>query len=606
MLVITNALSCLRWRAVLLFTITLLAGAFEGIGLTLLFPLLAKFGIGGAGQANPMARFVDNGLEWLSIPNELPFLLAFIVGIFYLQTLFNLARSCLEADCQTRYTQYWQRRLFNAFIDAGWIFLINEKSSTRISMIINETGRVSASFYLLAQMMAAVIFILVYAIISLATSWQMVTALALLSGAIYCGVRPLSRRGRAIGEKVTIVNENLQHRTTEFLQSAKLIKSTATEPIAKALFADVVNRYRRTFRLASIHPSLVQSIYLMFGYTFLGVGIWVAVDSYAINPATVIVAIYIFLRLYMQLTNFQQFRHGFAIVAPALPAILEQYEGAQAAAESLHGGQRLTVDGPGAVRLDAVTVRYSDKTALDRLSLEIPAGSFVGVTGTSGAGKSTLVDLIVGLVESTEGTILVDEVSLADLDLSQWRRSIGYVAQETLLLNGSVATNIAWGAKDADPAAIEEAARLANADAFISELPQSFDTEIGERGAWLSGGQRQRIGLARALIGKKRLLILDEATSALDSESEHEILKALEVLGGKVTILMVAHRLSTLKKADHILLMEEGRLIESGNWKELIDLDGVFARLWHLQSLTLDISSSPDVQPPPLQTQTKG
>jgi len=588
MLIVTNALSCLRWRAMLLFIIILFAGVFEGIGLTLLFPLLAKFGIGGAGQANPMAKLVDEALAWLSIPNDLASLLVFIVGIFYLQTLFNLAKAWLEADCQTRYTSYWQRRLFNAFIDAGWMFFINKKSSARISVILNETGRISASFYLLVQMTAALVFSAIYAAISLSTSWQMVVILALFGTIIYFGVRPLSLRGKAIGERITVVNENLQHRTNEFLQNAKLVKSTATEPIAKALFADAVNRYRKTFRLASIHPRLVQSIYLIFGYTLLGVGIWIAIENFAVNPATVLVAIYIFLRLYMQMTNFQQFRHGFTIVAPALHAVMKQYQEAKMAAETLHGGQSLPNDGPAAIRFDEVTVRYGKKAALDRLSLEIPAGSFIGVTGPSGAGKSTLVDLIVGLIEPTDGTVFVDKISLADVNLSKWRRSIGYVAQETLLLKGSVATNIAWGAMDAGQDTIKEAARSANADKFVTELPKNFDTELGERGAWISGGQRQRIGLARALLGQKRLLILDEATSALDSESEHEILKALEALRGKVTILMVAHRLSTLKNADKILLLEEGRLMESGNWQELVSKGGAFNRLWELQKAPVE------------------
>jgi len=178
--------------------------------------------------------------------------------------------------------------------------------------------------------------------------------------------------------------------------------------------------------------------------------------------------------------------------------------------------------------------------------------------------------------------VFVDDMPLEEIALADWRRSIGYVGQETLLLNGTVANNIAWG-HDCSATEIEAVARMANAHGFINDLPAGYATEIGDRGTRLSGGQRQRLGLARALIGNKRLLILDEATSALDSESEHEIMAALRVLRSRVTVLMVAHRLSTLCEADTILMFDQGRLIESGNWGELVARDGAFAKLWRLQ-----------------------
>lgn len=589
---LSDVFACLRYRVLLLFLVMLLAGAFEGVGLALLFPLLARFGIGGADQANLAARVVDQMLTWLSIPDDLASLLVFIVFVFYLQTSFTLARAWLEADCQTRYVERWRVRLFNAFIEARWRFFTKERSATRINAIINETGRISATFYLFAQMTTCAIFITIYAAITLATSWQMVVILCLFGGAIYFGLRPLTRRGEKIGGQISETNEALQHYASEFLQNAKLIKSTATEPLAKTLFGNVVANYREIFRRAAFHPNLVHSIYMFFGYAFFGFGIWTTVELLSVNPTTVLVAIYIFLRLYVQLTNLLKFRQNFVIVAPALPTVLAQYREAREAADMLHGGQRLEDGEPATIRFRDVAVHYDQKVALENLSFEIPAGAFVGVTGPSGAGKSTLVDLIVGLVEPASGTVTIDGTPLTDLDVAAWRRTIGYVAQETILLNGSVGKNIAWGMKATNLGTVEVAARMANAHHFIAELAQGYDTEIGERGVRLSGGQRQRLGLARALIGKKRLLILDEATSALDSESELEILKALEKLRGKVTIFMVAHRLSTLKNADHILMLENGRLVESGNWDELIHRAGAFARLRHLQ----DLSREPSVE----------
>jgi ABC-type multidrug transport system fused ATPase/permease subunit len=210
----------------------------------------------------------------------------------------------------------------------------------------------------------------------------------------------------------------------------------------------------------------------------------------------------------------------------------------------------------------------------------------IGVTGPSGAGKSTLVDVMVGLVRVEEGDVSIDGLGLVEVSLEDWRRSIGYVGQETLLFNGTVADNLTWG-REVERSMVEEAARIANAHEFIMDLAHGYDTEIGDRGTRLSGGQRQRLGLARALVEEKRLLILDEATSALDAESEHEIHKALERLRGKVTILMVAHRLATLSLADKIMLLDKGRIVESGSWRELSQKKGMFERLRQLQSISV-------------------
>jgi ABC-type multidrug transport system fused ATPase/permease subunit len=310
-----------------------------------------------------------------------------------------------------------------------------------------------------------------------------------------------------------------------------------------------------------------------------------AVVHFSINPAAVVVSIYVFLRLYMQLTNLQQFRQAFLLSAPALEAASRQLHEAQELAEKLRGGKILS-EGPVGINFKGVTFSYDRTPALNEVSFDIAPGEMIGVTGPSGAGKSTLVDVMVGLVSVEKGEVSIDGLGLGEVSLKDWRRSIGYVGQETLLFNGTVADNLTWG-REVERSMVEEAARIANAHEFIMDLAHGYDTEIGDRGTRLSGGQRQRLGLARALVGEKRLLILDEATSALDAESEHEIHKALERLRGKVTILMVAHRLATLSLADKIMLLDKGRIVESGSWRELSQKKGMFERLRQLQSISV-------------------
>jgi subfamily B ATP-binding cassette protein HlyB/CyaB len=242
----------------------------------------------------------------------------------------------------------------------------------------------------------------------------------------------------------------------------------------------------------------------------------------------------------------------------------------------------------GRITMEHVSLQYAPDRplALEDLSFEVPAGQVVGVVGRSGSGKSSLMRLVQRLYMPTKGRVYVDGVNLAEVDPSWLRRNIGVVLQESQLLNRSVRDNIAVARPDADMELVEAAARLANADEFIRALPMAYDTAVGEGGALLSAGQRQRIALARALINNPRILILDEATSALDYESEHLIQRNLQEICKGRTVFIVAHRLSTLRFAHRILVIENGRLVEDGRPEELLKKHGRYASLHALHSTT--------------------
>lgn len=579
-----DALQVLGWRVVATFLAMMGAGFFEGLGLTLLFPLMAKFGIGSAGTPNVIAEGVDRLLRVLNVPDTLGAIIFFVVVVLLLQVGCNLLRLWFLADNKSHYTESWQRRLFDAFSRANWSFFIRERNANRVNAVIAQATRVSDAFYIMMLMATSVVMMIVYISISLVAAWPVVIIMSALGIAIYVAVRPVARRGRVIGEQMTEVSRQLQHSTTEYLQSAKLIKATATEHLVSQMFAGVTDNYRRIFRQAQFNPGLIYAIYSGAGYVALGTGIWLAIGVLKFDSAAVIVSIYIFLRLYTQLTTLQQSMQTFALAAPALPDMLGQLREAEAASEEYNTGVEMKASGPASVEISSVHLSYGELAALDGVSLSIRAGSVVGVTGPSGAGKSTLVDIIIGLLTPRRGKVLIDGTPLAKFDLSSWRRCVGYVAQETILLNDTVAANISWGNASATREDIRRAAREANALEFIEKMPEALDTQVGERGVRLSGGQRQRLGLARALLGKKRLLILDEATSALDSEAEASVLAALDSLRGHVTILMIAHRLSTLAKADQIVFLENGRIAESGTWSQLTRRTGKFKQLWKRQN----------------------
>jgi len=234
------------------------------------------------------------------------------------------------------------------------------------------------------------------------------------------------------------------------------------------------------------------------------------------------------------------------------------------------------------IKLNNIVYTYpgSSKLALRGVTISIPAKGMVGFVGISGSGKSTLIDTILGLLRPQEGSLEVDNVVITDGNLRAWQRCIGYVPQQIYLIDDSVTANIALGVEDIDTKLVMRAAKIANLhDFIIKDLVDGYSTQVGERGVRLSGGQRQRIGIARALYHNPRILILDEATSALDNLTEHAVMSALRKLSQEITIIQVAHRLSTIVNCERIFLFESGQITDHGTFKELIDKNEIFREM---------------------------
>lgn len=282
-------------------------------------------------------------------------------------------------------------------------------------------------------------------------------------------------------------------------------------------------------------------------------------------------------------SNFNEFKQGEASVA----RIMELFELHPSVADADDAIALPTIAGKVEYRHVSFSYHSSPREAphwaIEDLNLLVYPGERIALVGASGAGKTTLVNLLPRFYDPQHGKILLDGVDIASVTLKSLRSQIGIVPQDTILFAGTIAENIAFGQSELDPREVETAAKVANAHQFIAQLPRDYCTFVGERGVNLSGGQRQRIAIARAVYLNPRILILDEATSALDSESEALVQDALERVMRDRTVFVIAHRLATVRNADRILVLERGRIAESGSHQELLDLDGLYARFYAQQ-----------------------
>ena len=237
----------------------------------------------------------------------------------------------------------------------------------------------------------------------------------------------------------------------------------------------------------------------------------------------------------------------------------------------------------GRIDISNIGFRYGNRAVIRGVDLTIMPGEMIGLVGHSGSGKSTLVNLMCRFYDVSEGAILIDGVDIRSLPISEYRRNIGLVLQEPFLFFGTIADNIAYGKPDASRADIIAAARAAHAHEFILRLPHGYDSMVGERGQTLSGGERQRVSIARALLIDPRILILDEATSSVDTTTEREIQKALDNLVRGRTTIAIAHRLSTLRKADRLVVLDRGQIVEVGKHEELLAREGAYYKLYQAQ-----------------------
>ena len=405
-------------------------------------------------------------------------------------------------------------------------------------------------------MIADFVQAVVYGAVAVMVSWQ-ATLVALAIGAIILFLlKRFVRKARKAGDRQTDLLKSILALLTDLLQSIKPLKAMARENLADFLLEHKTNRLNKALQKQVFNKEVLKALQEPLVIIFMSIGLYVALVHWSMGLTKVMVLAYLLARLVKQLNKIQERYQRMATYESAYWSLKESIQIAQKELEPATGSKNPALKS--AVRLENVSFAYGDQWVLRSASPSFPGGKITAIAGPSGSGKTTIVDLITGLLRPQEGEVWIDDLPLAQIDVKRWRRMIGYVPQETLLLHDTVLNNITLG----DPALSEndavEALRSAGGLEFVQSLPQGINSVVGERGGKLSGGQRQRIAIARALVQKPALLILDEATSALDPETEAAICETLSQLRDSLTMLVISHQPALVNIAQRVYRIKEG------------------------------------------------
>ncbi|MBB3231604.1 subfamily B ATP-binding cassette protein MsbA [Halomonas stenophila] len=509
----------------------------------------------------------------------------FVVGMFAARGLGTFLGTYFMSNVARNLVHALRCDVFNHMLHLPGRFFDAHSSGHLISRVTYHVEQVTgAATKAITILLREGLFVVGLVAYLLWTNWMLTLLFLAVTPLIGGVVSYASKRFRRISRRIQRSMGEVTHVASEALSGYRVVRTHGAEAFEKARFARAseINR-RQSMKEALTKATSTPVIQLLVALS-LALLVWLAM-----SPA---------LMADMTPGEFVAFITAAALMAKPVRQLTEINATIQkgiAAAGELFGlleqppeEDRGTVEPgrlEGRVRFEGVRFAYGEDQpeVLKGIELEVAPGEMVAIVGRSGSGKSTLMGLLPRFYRPTAGRVLVDGVSLEDYRLHPLRRRIALVSQQVTLFNASIAANIAYGVDDASPQAIEAAARAAHAHEFIERLPKGYDTVVGENGVMLSGGQRQRLAIARAIFKDAPLLVLDEATSALDTESERHIQAALEEVCRNRTTFVIAHRLSTIERADRILVMEGGEIVEQGSHAELLARDGAYAALHRLQ-----------------------
>jgi len=583
----------LGWRFPVLVLWTALVGLSEGISVILLLPLLSRVGVATGSSQGLVTGLINKSLAFVGATEPLP-ILGVIVVAAGVQAFLTIALNWWSVKLARHYQSRRQLEMFSAFMRARWGFIAARKAGELTNAIVTESERLGRAFTITLSLVGSLVVAVIYLILSLLIAWQVTVSLIVCATVAAFAMVPLYRKGYAAGRSLAPLDAELQSALNEQFAGAKFIKASGIDDRASALIAPLLRQLEDANTFASAAPGTVRGVLEFTGLVGLAIILVLAGEGLGVAAGNIVIVLALFGRLFPRLTAVQAQMHYLTGNLHAIEVIDDLQKAAETEAERQdRPDATLEIALPTVLAVRNLQVRLGERLVLDQINLSLPIPGVLAVVGRSGAGKSTLVHTLLGLVDSSAGSIRLGDHEFAAAPLRAWRRAIGYVPQETILFHASIRDNLTLVKPDASQAEIEIAARRAHAYDFIAAWPEGFGTIIGDQGVKLSGGQRQRLGIARALLTNPRLLLMDEAMSALDTESEADVLRTIEDLRQEMGILIVAHRLGAVRTADNVCVLDAGRVVETGTWNELMARRSRLYALAEAQSLAPSPADGP-------------
>jgi len=583
-----------RRIAILALVFMLLSAAFEAFGLGFILAFLQSL-------IDPKAVPIKTGVGWFdvwilavnaSVNTRLYRVSALILLMTLLRSGFSYLGFIYSEISNQNLGDRLRKRLFEQLQGLSLSYFTHSRAGELINSITGEIYQTMQAFGVISGFITRGLTLLAYLIVMFLLSWELTIISVMLFTLLSVAITLLLGRVREASFETSKAAGSYTSVALEFINGIRTVQAFATQDFERRRFYDASSRLLK----AAIEA----------------VSVGASVEPLAEGGATAILIGMLILAFTILIPNGQLQRAElltFLFALFRLMPIVRQVNGSRAQISSFQGQvtnikELLRTDNKTYLKdgniqffglkqaIEFVSVNFGydgSNLVLNNITLTIKRGQMTALVGASGSGKTTLADLIPRFYDPIQGKILIDGVDLKEFEIKSLRRKLAVVSQDTFIFNTSVRNNIAYGSEEATDVAIREAARLANALEFILEMPDGFDTQLGDRGVRLSGGQRQRIAIARALLRDPDILILDEATSALDSVSERSIQESLEKLSVGRTVIAVAHRLSTIVRADKVVVLEQGRIVEQGGYQELLEQGG---KLWKYHQMQHELGQA--------------
>ncbi|BAU09871.1 ABC transporter, transmembrane region [Leptolyngbya sp. NIES-3755] len=570
------------------------SAAFEGFGFGFLLAFLQSL-------VSPTAEPFRTGIDWFDVwilgvdrgaTERLLRVSGLILLSAWIRAVFNYFTQVYTDFAQQRLVDRLRRQVFEQLQAVNLSYFNHVSVGELINTITTEVGKLNFAFALSAFIFIRFLTLILYSALLFTISWQLTIISLTLFGAIAIALSRLNDRVRTKSVAVTAANGRFISTALEFISGIRTVQAFATQDYERKRYynasSEVVKSGMKATRQSAIVRPLAEGLATTILIVMIILAITVFVQNGTLQTASLLTFLFILFRLVPAIHEVNGSRVQLISASGSLKNLRELLR--RDDKPYLQDGDRMFEGLQHSIEFCGVDFGYDpNQPVLKDISLCIPKGKTTAIVGGSGAGKTTLVDLIPRFYDPTFGKIVFDGQDARSFMLESLRTKMAIVTQDTFIFNTSVRENIAYGLENISDQQIWQAAEQANALDFILEMSEQFETVLGDRGVRLSGGQRQRLAIARALLRDPEILILDEATSALDSESERLIQQSLERLSQGRTVITIAHRLSTIVRADQVVVMEQGQIVEQGSYQSLLEKQG---RLWHYHRIQHEVRSS--------------